>query len=346
MTLVYFILILGVIIFVHELGHYIFAKKAGIYVHEFALGMGPKIYSFKRKNDETLYSIRLIPIGGMTQLAGEEIEVDEDIPSDKRLQSKTWLERFLTIIAGCIFNFILALLFLFLIGLIYGAPEQKPYIGQVFDDYPAKEAGFEAGDLILKINGKSVKTAEDVLMKFYLDGNGQELTFEIKKISGKIETYKVTPKKEIVDKETEYKYGIAFTDKINHGLGTSIKFAFTKFGSIVKMMGQVVINLITGNMGINRLAGPIGIYNMVGEGAQAGFINIIYLIATLSINVGFVNLLPFPAFDGGRVIFLIIEKIKGSKVNPKVENIIHAIGFVLLIILMILVTIQDISKLG
>jgi regulator of sigma E protease len=345
MTLIYFILILGVTVIIHELGHFIFAKHAGIYVYEFAVGMGPKLFSFKRKNDETTYSIRLIPIGGFCQLAGEEIEEDKDIPAEKRLQSKTWLQRFLTIIAGCTFNFLLAIVLLFIVGLFYGSPELKPYIGETLDGYPAKTAGIEKNDLILSINGKKVTASDDVLTYLEINADGHSMNFEVKKANGDIKVYNITPKKEVSDGATSYKFGLLFTDKVNHGLIASIEFTFGKFIAIFKSMFEVISNLITGNLGFNNLAGPVGIYNIVGQEASAGFENVLYLIAFLSINIGFVNLLPFPAFDGGRVIFLIIEKIKGSRVNPRIENIIHAVGFGLLIILMIFITIQDIGRL-
>lgn len=345
MTLLYFILILGITIFVHELGHFIFAKRAGIYVYEFSLGMGPRLYCFKRKNDETEYSIRLIPLGGFVQMAGEEIEPDENIPAEKRMQAKTWLERFLTIVAGCVFNFLFAIILLFIIGLFYGSPELKPYIGSTLDNYPAKEAGIEKGDLILSIDGEKVNTADDVLLKLQLSKAGSSLEFKVKKENGDTEIYNITPKKEVIDKKEAYKFGLLFTDKVNYGLGAALQFTFLKFTSIFKTMFEVIGNLITGNLGINNLAGPVGIYNIVGEEAKAGFESVIYLVAFLSINIGFMNLLPFPAFDGGRLLFLIIEKIKGSRVNPKVENIIHAIGFALLMLLMIYITIQDIGRL-
>lgn len=345
MTLIYFIFILSVTIFVHELGHFIFAKRAGIYVYEFAIGMGPKLYSFKRKNDETAYSIRMIPLGGYVSMAGEQIEVDENIPEDKRMQSKTWMQRFLTIIAGCVFNFIFAFILLFVSGLIYGSPELKPYIGEAINNYPAASAGIEKGDLVLSINGEKMSTSDDVMMELELIDKGSTLTFKVQKENGDIESYNITPKKETEADTTTYKYGITFTDKINYGLGSAIQFAFAKFASIFKSMVQVIGNLITGNLGLNNLAGPVGIYNIVGEGSKAGFEYIINIIAFLSINIGFVNFLPFPAFDGGRLLFLIIEKIKGSRVNPKVENIIHGIGFALLLLLMLVITIQDISRL-
>ncbi|MDD4644155.1 MAG: RIP metalloprotease RseP [Bacilli bacterium] len=345
MSLIYFVLILGVTVFVHELGHFLFAKRAGIYVYEFAIGMGPKLYSYKRKNDETVYSIRLIPLGGFVQMAGEEINENKDVPEDRRMQSKTWFQRFSTIIAGCFFNFILAFILLFVIGLFYGAPELKPYLKDTLDNYPAQEAGMEKGDLILSVNGQYVSTYDDVMMKFEIVPKGSTLTFEVRKDNGDIEFYQVAPKKEVVDKETTYKFGIVFTDKVNYGLGEAVKFTVVKFASIFKTMYSVVGNLITGKLGTENLAGPVGIYSMVAEEAAAGIKNIIYLIAFLSINIGFINLLPFPAFDGGRLLILLIEKIKGSQVNPKIENIIHAIGFAILLLLMILITIQDISRL-
>ncbi|MFA5407593.1 MAG: RIP metalloprotease RseP [Bacilli bacterium] len=345
MTLVYFILILGVTVLVHELGHFLFAKRAGIYVYEFSIGMGPKLFGFKRKNDETSYSIRLIPLGGYVQMAGEEIEPDVNIPENKRMQSKTWLQRFLTIVAGCLFNFLFAFLLLLMIGLIYGAPEQKPYIGKVIDDYPAASSGMEIGDLILSVNGQTVKTSDDVMLQLELADDGDSSIFKVQKMNGDIKTYTISPQKETEAGKDTYVFGMSFTDKVNYGVDKALEFAVVKFGSIFKTMFEVVLNLVTGKLGLQNMAGPVGIYNIVGEEAQAGLENILYLIAFLSINVGFINFLPIPAFDGGRLLFLIIEKIKGSKVNAKVENIIHAIGFGLLIILMILITIQDIIKL-
>lgn len=346
MTLIYFLLILGVTVLVHELGHFIFAKRAGIYVYEFAIGMGPKLFKWNLKNDETDYCIRLIPLGGYVLMAGEEIEPDENIPESKRMQSKTWLQRFLTVIAGCVCNFVFAIILLFIIGLFYGSPDLRPFVGETLDDYPAKAAGIEQGDLILSINGQKMVTSDDVLLKLELSDKGSELTFEVKKANDEIKTYKIVPKKETIDNKESYKVGVVFAKKVNYGLLEALKYTFVKFATTVKTMFQVIGNLIVGNLGLENLAGPVGIYTIVGAEATEGLDNIIYLIAFLSINLGFINLLPFPAFDGGRIIFLVIEKIKGSKVNPKVENIIHAIGFALLILLMIIITIQDIGRLS
>ena len=131
MTLIYFIIILGVIIFIHELGHFIFAKKSGIYVYEFSLGMGPRIFKWNRKNDETDYCLRLFPIGGFVQMAGEEVEDDKSIPKNKKFGSKTFGQKFMTVIAGIMMNFILAIVLLFIVGLANGAPQNKAIIGKI-----------------------------------------------------------------------------------------------------------------------------------------------------------------------------------------------------------------------
>jgi len=345
MTIIYYILILGVTIFIHELGHFLFAKKAGIYIYEFSIGMGPKLFGFKRKNDETAYSIRLIPLGGYVQMAGEEVEPDQSIPIEKSMQSKTWMQRFLTIVAGCIFNFILAFILLLIIGVFYGSPNLKPYVGKIVNNSPASLTELSKGDLILKINGEKMPTIDDVSMKLALNTKGKVLVFEVLKENNKTIKYTITPKKVTKDGVVSYSVGFSFQDKTSRGIVNALKFAVVKFGSTIKTMGVVIISLVTGVIGISSLSGPVGIYNVVGESAKAGFDNILYLVAFLSINVGFLNLLPIPAFDGGRILFLIIEKIKGSKVNPKVENIIHTIGFALLMLLMIIVTIQDITRL-
>lgn len=344
MTFIYFVLVLSITIFVHELGHYIFAKRAGIYVYEFAIGMGPRIFSKKRKNDETIYAIRLIPLGGFVQMAGEEVEADENIPKEKRLQSKTWSQRFMAVISGVLFNFIFAVLLLFILGLCYGSPVTKPIIGGLESGYPGAESGLNKGDLILSIDGKKVISWDDVLVELELYKSGEILRFRVEKADGSVKTLDITPKKVVEDKETVYKIGISPLTKREYGLISAIKYSFVKTGALFKTMFEVIKSLVTGDLGIKKLSGPVGIYQIVGASAEAGFDSVLYLIAFLSINIGFVNLLPVPAFDGGRLIFLIIEKIKGSPVNSKVENYIHAVGFVFLIGFFILITWNDISK--
>ena len=341
MTIIYFILILGIIVFIHEFGHFIFAKKAGIYVYEFSIGMGPQIFKFNRKNDETTYSIRLFPIGGFVQMAGEEVEVDEKVPIEKRMQSKTWLERFMTVIAGIMFNFILAIILLFIVGLINGSPSNTPYISHVDENSNAFKAGMEVGNIITKMDNKKIKSYDMLLLEYQVR-MGKDITFEVKDDSGNLKEFTVMPEK--TDDGT-YKYGFSIADKVNKGVINAIKYAFTKTLSLIEQMFFIICYLFAGKLSLSSLSGPVGIYTVVGDAAKNGFINLIYLLGYISINVGFINLLPIPAFDGGRILFLIIEKIKGEPVNQKVENMIHSVGFVLLMILMIVITYNDVIRL-
>ena len=346
MTLIYFILILGLTVFIHELGHFVFAKKNGVYCYEFSLGMGPKLFSFRRKNDETEYTLRLLPIGGYVQMAGEEIEEDKDLPKEKQMQSKTVWQRFTIVVAGAVNNFILGIILLFLMGLFYGTPETKPYIDNVDSKYNAYKVNIREGDIIKKMNGKKVSTIDDVMLEFQLIESGSSVKFELVDKNGKEKSVTVKPTKEKNEDRTEsYIYGLGFSTDTNKGFVSSIKYAFSKFGSIYRSMIRVITNLFTGNLGINSLSGPVGIYNVVGEQSKQGFQNIIYLAAYISINVGFVNLIPFPAFDGGRALFLIIEKIRKKPIEQKTENIIHSVGFGLLMLLIIVITINDIIRL-
>ena len=345
MTIIYFIIILGVIVFIHELGHFIFAKKSGIYVYEFSIGMGPRLFKWNRKNDETDYSIRLFPIGGFVQMAGEEIEEDTSIPKDKRLQAKKPWQRFLIMFFGAGNNFIFAILLLFLIGLIWGGSSMEPVVTSVLKNSAASTSGIEAGDVILEINGHSISTTDDISLYLAVADPEEASDIKIEKEDGSVETYSVQPKKKKVDGETTYQYGIGMEQEVEHGIFSAIRWTFKKTGSIFKQMGVTVYYLFTGGIGLSQLSGPVGIFSIVGDQASTGIMNILYLVAFLSINVGFINLLPLPAFDGGHILFIIIEKIKGSPVKPETENMIHTIGLFLLMLLMVVITFNDILRL-
>jgi len=371
LTLIYFILVLGVTVFIHELGHFIFAKKAGIYCYEFSLGMGPVIWKFNRKNDETTYCLRLFPIGGFVQMAGEAVDLDENIPKEKRMQSKTWMQRFLTVIAGVMFNFLLALVIFFTIGLISGTDDQKAYIASIDETFNVATTNLKTGDQILEINGTNTWSYNKALLVLTVE-DGEDVTLTVKHEDGTEEEFlvKATPVKEVKDEDgnligyerteeinddTIYKYGIAINPKLtsvkNNSFGnilkniwSSIVYAFTLTLSLIDQMVYTLLYLITGKLKLTSLSGPVGIYQVVGESAKYGFINVVYLIGYICINVGFINLIPLPAFDGGRVLFMIIEAIKGKPVSPKVENTIHAVGLILLMILMVVITFNDIVR--
>lgn len=370
-TLLCFILVLGVTVFIHELGHFLFAKKAGIYCYEFSLGMGPVLWKFNRKNDETTYAIRLFPIGGFVQMAGEAVDLDEDIPKEKRMQSKTWMQRFLTVSAGVIFNFLLALIIFFTVGMITGTDDQKAYVGSIGENFNVSSTNLQVGDRVLKINGKDSWSYNKALL-LLMTSEGKTISLEVKHENGTKEIINVEPtlvkpildddKKvtgyEVVSEKTddsEYKYGIGLNTKATSVKIKSVKdffsniyhaiiYSFVSFVSLIEQMLYTIFYLCVGKISLKSLSGPVGIYQVVGESAKYGFINVIYLIGYICVNVGFINLLPLPAFDGGRVFFMIIEAIRKKPVSPKVENIIHAVGLVLLMILMVVITFNDIVR--
>ncbi|MDD2208855.1 MAG: M50 family metallopeptidase [Bacilli bacterium] len=349
MTLIILILILGVLIFVHELGHFIFAKKTGVHVYEFALGMGPKIFSYQRKpekKDPTIYSLRIFPIGGFCAMAGEVSEDDDEIKPNEFMCNKTKFQKFLILIAGVSFNFLLALVLLFFQSLIWGNVEQKPIIGYAPADYPISDSGIEEGDKVIELNGHKINTWDKLTIVLNLKYDKDIYYFKIEKKDGTIKRYEITPKLETNEDGDEIKvFGLGVGDNVQTGFINAIKYAFTKFGSIVSTMAMIIASLFTGKLGLSSLSGPVGMYTIVGETAKYGLQSIVYLTAYLSVNLGFINAIPFPAFDGGRILFILIEAITKKKVNVKIEGMLHTIGFVLLMILMLYITALDIWRL-
>lgn len=350
-TLILLILILGFLIFVHELGHFITAKKAGAYVYEFAIGMGPQIFSFKRKkekNDPTIYSLRLFPIGGFCAIAGE---VDEDDGMDVKLKKSEYMcnkpiwQRCVILIAGVTMNFLTGILILFISALIWGATDNASFVGVAPKGYPVSEAGIEVGDRILKIDGKNARTWDKITLLLNLKHESDTYVFTVEKKDGSVVDYNVVPSVQEKDGEEVKVFGIGQDATRHRGLLAALKYAFVKTESIINSMWAIIGNLFTGKLSLGSLSGPVGIYSIIGEARKTSVESVLYLAAYLSLNLGFINILPFPAFDGGRVLFLIIEAIRKKKMNPKVENAINTIGFALLMLLMIVITIKDIFKL-
>ena len=344
LSLIWFVLILGAIVAVHEFGHFIFAKLSNTYVYEFSIGMGKKIFGKKRKNGETEFCLRMIPLGGYVMIAGEDVE-DEKIPKKRQMCNKGFFARFMILFAGAFFNFIFAFLILFISALIWGAVSTKPYIGDVSEEYPAYTAGLERGDLVLSINGEKISNWDRGLVMLQTT-NGEAVVFEVLKEDGTVKEYTVEPvlvKDE--DGNESYKFGIATLYEKEYGFGKSLKYACNKTISLFGSMWDTLKYLFTGKVGVDQLSGPVGIFSIVDSQAEQGLEAVLYLVAYLSINVGIINLLPFPAFDGGRILFLFIEKIFRKPVSKKVENIIHSIGFFLIIGLLIFVTFNDILRL-
>ena len=352
-SIIYFILILGLIVLVHEFGHFIFAKMFKIHVYEFSIGMGPVIWNNekwrkkrlkeKKKVSETIYCIRAIPVGGFVQLAGEGLEEDKNVKKENLMQSKPVWQRFLVMFFGAGNNFILAILILMLSGFIFGSPDLSTNIPNVIEGSPMAVAGVKSGDKIVSINGKKTKTIDDV--QLYVTLAGEEKTkFEIER-DGKILEYEVEPLTGKEKEEKQYGFGFQYNNTLERGFIRSIKYGFVKSYAIARQVFITLKELFIGGVSVSQLSGPVGIYTAVDQTRSAGWYSVISLIALLSVNVGIMNLIPFPAFDGGRILFLIIEKIKGSPVKAETENLIHNIGFFLLIDLLIYVTFNDILRL-
>ena len=344
-TLILFLVILGVTVLVHEFGHFIFAKMVGVHVYEFSIGMGPVLLKHIGK-DKVQYSIRAIPLGGFVSLAGEDVNVDLNENKGSNLQDKKAWQRFLVMFMGVGNNFIFAFLVLFIVGLMFGASTLEPVIYQVAENYPAYKAGLSDGDKVLSINDHKVTYLDDIMLYITLEDLDKPITFKVLKQDNRVVTYDVVPEKQISeDGKENYVIGISLQATKEKGFVKSIVYAYKQECALFKQMFVTLGGLFTGKLSVNELSGPVGIYNVVGQVRTQGLNSVLYLVALLSINVGVINLLPFPAFDGGRIVFLVIEKIKGSPVSPKVENTIHSIGFIILLILMLYVTFNDIIKL-
>lgn len=353
LSLVLFILILGTIVLIHELGHFLFAKLFGVYVYEYSIGMGKKIFSKKPKNSETEYNIRIFPIGGFVRLAGEEGEDgDNSVPLDRKLYKKGFWQRFLIFFMGPGFNGLLAIVTLFIACLIFGGSLTTLELDNITEEYPAYQAGLRDGDVILAVDGEKVGTWTDARLKISTVKEGSSIDFKVKHEDGTIETIGVTPIEEVNENCSDeeecppvYVYGIGSKIVEKKGFIGSIEYAFIETKNIILSMGTTLKYLFTGRLGMNDLSGPVGIYEVVDDQKSEGIDSLLYLLAYLSINVGIMNLIPFPAFDGGHILFLLIEKIRGKAVSPNVEATITGIGFIFLILLMIFVTFNDVINL-
>ena len=346
LSIVILILILGIIILVHEFGHFIWAKMFHVHIYEFSIGMGPKVLTRKGK-DGIDYNLRAIPIGGFVAMAGEVYEDDDTkkIPKEKFMCNRPWYQRLVILIAGVFNNFLLAIIILIVLGLVWGSPSLEPRVGKVIEGYPAEAAGMKDNDLILSVNGSKVITWDKAQLLFLLKDKDNKYEIEVKHDNGKKELLVITPKVEKDKDGNETKiFGIQTTGEIKKGLPNAIKYGFQKFSSTIGQMWLTVVNLFTGGLSINALSGPVGIYTVVGESRKAGIYSVLYLIAYLSINLGLMNILPIPALDGGHVLFLVIEKIRGKKIDAKIENTATMIFFALLIALMIYVSIHDVIR--
>ena len=370
-NIVILLLMLSLLIFVHELGHFIMAKLFGVHVYEFAIGMGPMVFSFRRKNDPTLYSLRALPIGGFNSIAGESYDDDSKLKKEQKMCYKPKWQRLLILVAGVTMNFITAFILLFAIGLT-GVSDQNNIVAGVKEGTPAEQAGIKTGDRIVKLNGHRINDWNYLSIVSVLKNKNNTYTYEVVHQDGSRQTIEIQPLEAVEDmdgniyyiteenteekivnehnlKKNEYAVtkiiGVYGDSEVKYGVVNAFKYACKRSYTIVKSMLLIIGSLFTGKISLDSLAGPVGMYSVVKQASAIGFINIVYLTAYLSINLAVMNILPFPAFDGGHVLFILIELVTGKRVNEKVEGICHFIGFILIFALMILITFKDIFNL-
>lgn len=417
-TAIAFIIIFGSLVFFHELGHFIFAKRAGIMVREFAIGMGPKIFGMTK--GETVYTLRLLPIGGYVRMAGDDLDSvelqpgyrvglllnEQDIvekiilnqnsqhpnilfmeveradlerelwiegydeedrlvrynvgrsasivengketiiaPYDRTFNAKSVGQRAMAIFAGPLFNFILAFVIFLMMGLLQGVPtnEAIPKIAQVVDQGVASEAGLQRDDVVTAIDGQPI-TTWDELSTAIQQKMAQTMQVEVNR-GGELLTFALTPK--VVENEQGEKVGqigIIASRAYEKSIGKSFVQAGELTYRTATMIFDALTKLVTAQLSIDELSGPVGIYKYTEEATSYGIFNLMFWAGALSMNLGIMNLLPLPALDGGRLLFFGYEAVRGKPVDRQKEGFVHFVGIVLLMILMIVVTWNDIQK--
>lgn len=337
LTILYTVLIFGVIIFIHELGHFIVAKLCKVDVKEFSLGMGPAILKHKKK--ETLYALRLLPIGGYVAMEGE----DEESDSENSFGKKSVIKRIFICGAGAFMNLILgfAIMGCSFIGSEYFGSTQ---IAKFKDNATSVNYGLQAGDTIVKMNKTTIFTDRDIIFEALRDDDGI-IDVVVKRDGKKIVYNNVQFASTEVDGVKSINIDF-YVSAVKPTFFSSISKSFYETVSLARNSWVSVGDLFTGKTGFDELSGPVGVSKVVGEAVQSGGLSyVIQIAALLTISVGMFNLLPFPALDGGRIVFLIIEAIIRRPINKKVEGYVNAAGLALLFMLMIAVTCKDIISL-
>lgn len=345
-TLLILFIILSVIIIVHEFGHFIAAKKGGVYIDEFSLGMGPQLLKYKPKKSETTYSLRAFPIGGFVSMAEKEDPSNKTIKKNQVLENKSFGRKLLVLINGILFNCFLAIFLFFVSGLLYGRPVSEPVINKVVEGMAAEKAGLESGDKILEVNGVKINTWDDFLLEASAKKLKDEYIFKVEKSNGDIKEYNLVPEVQEVEGQEVKVFGIQSSGTTYYkGFKNAVIYAFEGFYTNFKTIFKILGNLFTGEVPVKSLSGPVGIYSLVDSVKSQGMNTLLYLTAYLSINVAIINLIPIPVFDGGRVLILLIEKITRRKSSENLEAILNYVGFALMILLMLYVTFNDIIRL-
>ncbi len=353
-TIISFIIVLGLLIFVHELGHFLLAKLFKVRVLKFSLGFGPKMIS--KTIGETEYLISAFPLGGYVKMFGENPD-EQDVSQDEKDVSfahKPVWQRFLIVLAGPVFNLIFPVILFFLIFFTMGVPEavDNTRVGKVNDNSPAKEAGLIAGDTILEINGQPTLKWIDVLNSVK-DSDGKEIHLVIQRGEDTITTAvkpAIDDAKNIFGEVVDQRYmiGIVKDETITHkdvGLVNAFVYAVNQTWTFIYLTGLGLVKIIQRVIPASEIGGPILIAQMAGEQMKAGWVNLFYFMGLLSVNLGILNLLPIPVLDGGHLIFLTFESLRRKPLTEQIQIIAQQLGIAVLGTLMIFVFYNDIVRL-
>lgn len=341
MNIVLALVIFSVIILFHELGHFLLAKHNDVKVNEFCLGLGPTVIGFTK--GETKYSLKLLPFGGACMMEGE----DEASDDSRSFNNKSVLQRASIVAAGPIFNFIMAIAFSLI--LVASVGFDRPVLSDVIDGYPAAQAGMQAGDEIVKLGNKTIHLYREVSVYTYFHANEPvEVTY---KRGSEKHTTVLVPKYE--EESGRYLFGFyGTTARAKGNLADTLRYSVYEVKywicSTIESLGQ----LFTGHVGINDMSGPVGIVKTIGDtytevkssGVFMVFLNMLNICILLSANLGIMNLLPIPALDGGRLVFLVVEAVRGRRLDPNKEGAVNLVLLMLLMVLMVVIMFNDIRK--
>ena len=349
-NLLSFVVVIGFLIFFHELGHFLFARIFGVWVEKFSIGFGPKIVSKKYKDTE--YILSAIPLGGYVKMFGENSE--EPIKEEEQKLSfshKNSLQKFIIVAAGPIFNLLLGAIIIFFLFLTIGYYSLSPEVGEIRKDSPAEKAGLLKNDIVHSINNQKISNWED-MVNILNEGKGEKIGLAILR-DKKIINFEIVP--EIIktknifgEPKNRFIIGITASGKTFHN-SLSVPSAFIKSITysyeMTKLTFLSVVKMIQGKLDLNNVGGPIMIAKIAGEKAQQGFADFLFFLSIISINLGVLNLLPIPVLDGGHLMFFTFEAILRRPVNIKIQNAMNKIGIVFLLTFMMYVIYNDVLKL-
>ncbi|MBE6923646.1 MAG: site-2 protease family protein [Ruminococcaceae bacterium] len=345
MTIIFAILLFSLLIFVHELGHFLAAKASGVKVNEFSMFMGPVIW--KKQGKETLYSLRCIPIGGFCAMEGE----DEDTDNPRSFQKAAWWKRLIILVAGAAMNFIVG----FILFAVIFMPQDEISVPVIsyFEAGSAVcgEGGLQVGDEILEVDGEKVYVANDVSMLLYLNESNETHDLVVRRNGETVELNDFRMEKRTFNNEESPRYGFTFKE-IEPTFWQRLGFTWDNTIDNIRNVRLSLQMLFTGKAGLKDMSGPVGIVDTMSTVANASptataaLMNMLMFGAIIAVNLAVMNLLPLPALDGGRVFCLlvttVIQKITKKKINPKYEGYIHAVGMILLLVLMAVIMFKDI----